>query len=175
MARDKVTEFLRESNAIEGVFDDDSLQQAKYAWEYVIKQPKLTTGVILKTHKILMLHQNLLPSEKGFFREVAVWVGATYGADWKQVPNLINQWAKYVNDAVGQMHDVENTLNPDREAFNARLYHVQYERIHPFVDGNGRTGRIFMNWMLQKLDQPILVIKNSEKQDYYKWFTEGVR
>lgn len=175
MAKDKVTEFLRESNAIEGVYDDDSLQQAQYAWEYIIKQDRLTTGVVLKTHKTLMLHQPLMPDERGYFRQVGVWVGATYGADWRLVPDLIDQWCKQVNDMVGQMYDIDSHLSPDNILYNTKLYHVQYERIHPFVDGNGRTGRIFMNWMLQKLDQPILVIKDSEKRDYYKWFTEGVR
>lgn len=155
----RVIDFLRESNAIESVYDDVSLRQAIYAWQYLIEQPELTPGVILKTHKILMLHQDLLPSEKGFFREVAVWVGATYGADWKQVPNLIAQWC----DIVGW-----NIKTMNKTAF--KMLHVSYERIHPFVDGNGRTGRMFMNWYLVKVGYPILVIKEAKKRSYYKWF-----
>ena len=48
--------------------------------------------------------------------------------------------------------------------------HVKFESIHPFVDGNGRTGRLLMNWIRIKIGLPILVIKESEKFEYYKWF-----
>jgi hypothetical protein len=61
-----IVEFLKESNNIENVWDDASLAQAIYAWNYIIKQPELTVDVILKTHKILMLHQKLLPDEKKY-------------------------------------------------------------------------------------------------------------
>lgn len=50
-------------------------------------------------------------------------------------------------------------------------HHVEYEIIHPFVDGNGRTGRMFMNWERLKGGLPILVIhEGEEQQEYYKWF-----
>ena len=54
----------------------------------------------------------------------------------------------------------------------AKASHIAYERIHPFIDGNGRTGRMFMNWQRLKAGLPILVIKEKEKQEYYKWFNE---
>jgi len=48
--------------------------------------------------------------------------------------------------------------------------HINFEKIHPFIDGNGRIGRMLLNWQRVKLGLPVLVIKESEKQEYYKWF-----
>ena len=50
--------------------------------------------------------------------------------------------------------------------------HVKYEKIHPFADGNGRTGRMFMNWTrLKRNNEPLLIIHEGEEQrEYYGWF-----
>ena len=154
----QVDKFLRESNAIEGITDEDSLKQAKIAWEYLMKQDKLTPHVILKTHKILMLHQNLRPDERGYFRKVGVYIGNRRGLEYCLIPSFI------------QMQFCFETLRtnppPDWKAL-----HITYEKIHPFVDGNGRTGRMFMNWTrLKRCNLPLLIIKASERQKYYKWF-----
>lgn len=155
-----ITEFLRESNKIEGVYDEDSLKQARYAFEYLMKQKVLTIGVILKTHKILMLHQSLQPDEKGYFRRCEVRIGNRYGLNYVLVPAEI------------QMKFCFETMRaeppPDWKAL-----HILYEKIHPFVDGNGRTGRMFMNWTrVRRCGLPILVIKADERQEYYKWFKD---
>ena len=50
-------------------------------------------------------------------------------------------------------------------------WHIQFEHIHPFEDGNGRVGRILMNLQLLNEGLPILVIHQGEEQKrYYKWF-----
>lgn len=151
-----VIDFLKESNNIEDEWDDVSLAQALYAWNYIIKEEKLTPGVLLKTHKILMLHHKLMPDEKGYFRKVGVRIGARYGKPWYAIPELIETWCARANTA-----ETEEQIKAD---------HVAYEEIHPFVDGNGRTGRIFMNWTRVKKGFPILVIREKEKQEYYDWF-----
>jgi len=51
-----------------------------------------------------------------------------------------------------------------------KRWHIQFEKIHPFEDGNGRTGRILMNIQRLKVGLPILVIYDKEKFEYYKWF-----
>lgn len=157
----KEIEFLKESNAIEGVYNIDSLEQAKFAWEYLKKQKELTPSVILKTHKILMLHQMLYGYEKGYFRTCKVYIGGREGLNYHQVPDAINEWCE---DA---MQSVEV---PGKDGHNIKIDHIQYERIHPFVDGNGRTGRMFMNWQRLQAKLPLLIIKESEKYDYYDWF-----
>ena len=58
-----------------------------------------------------------------------------------------------------------------KEAF-AKDMHVRFEEIHPFVDGNGRTGRILYNTHRLKLGLNIHVIhEGEEQQEYYSWFS----
>jgi len=100
---------------------------------------------------------NHLPTgERGCFRHVEVTIGGIYGMHHLIVPEMVDKWCM--------------RANKPRTANNIKRDHVRFEKIHPFVDGNGRTGRILLNHqrLINKLS--ILVIKNSEKQDYYKWF-----
>ena len=160
-----VIEFLEQSNWIEGVYDLEALEQAVEAWKYLVKQKELTAGVILKTHKILMLKEPLLPNERGYFRKVQVMVGGKEKMRWESGPLAIDELCdriKHISDFPYKKKDLEEM---------SKSLHIQYENIHPFVDGNGRTGRMFMNWWRLQRDLPILVIKESEKQDYYKWFS----
>lgn len=168
--QEEVMDFLRESNAIEGVHDKDSLDQARHAWEYLISKDILTTGTILKTHKILMIPSCLRPDERGYFRRVPVYVGGREGIKYEKIPGWINDWMDEVNSLFE-----EGLSGEGRETYweeIIRLQHVAYEKIHPFVDGNGRTGRMFMNWTRLKLGLPILIIKADERGDYYQWFRD---
>lgn len=51
-------------------------------------------------------------------------------------------------------------------------FHLEFERVHPFCDGNGRIGRVLMNYQLLQLGFPRLIIRDKEKDQYYEAFKD---
>lgn len=51
-------------------------------------------------------------------------------------------------------------------------FHLDFETIHPFCDGNGRIGRVLICWQLRRLGFPLIIIRDKEKQVYYKSFDD---
>ncbi|MDO9231642.1 MAG: Fic family protein [bacterium] len=51
-------------------------------------------------------------------------------------------------------------------------FHLDFETVHPFCDGNGRIGRVLMNYQLMRFGLPVVIIRDKEKAQYYKSFGE---
>lgn len=108
-----------------------------------------------------MLHQPIPGYLRGYFRNCDVQVGGQVKLSQDEIQPAIESW----------LQDVATTLVVEKDADrNIIRDHITYEEIHPFIDGNGRTGRMFLNWERLQMKLPILVIKESQKYDYYKWF-----
>lgn len=165
MAKTKTEEFIRESNAIEGVLDIQSLKDGKKAWKRLKTVTVLKKEYILEVHKLVMANQPITDSYKGNYRRCAVFIGGSEALVWPRVPMAVESWLANVNHYIKGNRD---TL-AGRERV-AREHHVNFEVIHPFVDGNGRVGRILYNWERKRLGLDIDIIKVSERGNYYAWF-----
>ncbi len=152
--------FLEESNKIEGVTGQAALNDAIGAWLEVKHLKRISEDDILRVHRTLMIGR--LPNE-----DVGVWTkhqtnvaGKNNPEPWK-VPALMAAWIDDINSSLNVLADPEQV---------AKHFHVRFEHIHPFVDGNGRVGRILLMWHRLKLGLPVEVIYNKNKKDYYSWF-----
>lgn len=71
--------------------------------------------------------------------------------------------ASEMSELLSELHDIP----ADRVLRAAAYYHVNFENIHPFADGNGRTGRLTMNYFLVINCHPPITIHQEDRKDYY--------
>ncbi len=79
--------------------------------------------------------------------------------DWPEVPGLMSDW-------VGRAAGLRAADGPFPEALAA--LHADFERIHPFLDGNGRAGRLLTNLLLVRMGYPPAIIRKGERTRYLK-------
>lgn len=147
-------EHLRESNLIEGIDDASADRHLGRSWDYLSDADDLTREVLLTTH-LLATHWQL-DDDAGRLRMVNVTIGGRACPDWRNVSGLVAEWL------AGMRGWVE--LDPVAE-------HVKFEHIHPFIDGNGRAGRLLLWWHQIRLGQPPTLLRAAERFAYYEWFT----
>ena len=116
---------------------------------------------------ILLLHQmligNINDNFAGRFRTNNEYVRVgTYIAP---APENIE---KIIGEIISEYTSSHDKYFIDRVA----KFHLDFENIHPFVDGNGRIGRVIINFQLQRLGFPNIIIRNTGKQNYYDGFKE---
>ena len=128
---------------------------------------------IKELHKAIMYEENPSENEK---------IGK-----WKTKPNHIINYKGEKFDFVApeevpeQMHVLINWINTEKEKITANArgalhpvqlafeFHMRYLTIHPFYDGNGRTGRILTNLILISYGYPPIYVKDEDKIIYYRY------
>ncbi|WP_088051168.1 Fic family protein [Virgibacillus dakarensis] len=135
----------------------------RYAMEYLFDpdtlQKDFTMDVLLETHSLLM---NRLHHERGKFKTEVNYIKGTDFETTKpnETPLAMKQWLDNINYRVNLTTSKEEIVQLVCES------HISFERIHPFADGNGRTGRLMMNYLLLKNDLAPLIIEKEEKERY---------
>lgn len=130
--------------------------------EYLATRPDYE----LTIENILLLHQMLIGGIKddfaGRLRKPGEYVKV--GTHIAPAPEHIQVLLEANIDDYNSDHDMYFLDSIAR-------FHLEFERIHPFCDGNGRMGRLLINLQLAKLGYPPIIIRNKSKQtDYYPLF-----
>jgi len=150
------------------------------ATEYAINRLQtlpLCTRLIKETHAVLMNGVRGQERNPGEFRHSQNWIGS-------QGSTIKN--ARYIppcpDDMVTALSDLEKYINNDNDGYDslikAALIHYQFETIHPFLDGNGRIGRLLITLYLieaKVISSPALYISYFLKRnriEYYDRLTE---
>lgn len=149
----KIPEWIRESNLIEGVDDPKEDRRSYMAWLWFKKQPLTLKTILRLQKKIMWVHLDCRRDQRGKWRRVNVRVGSRVCPDYAEIHWLMEKW-----------------INKWADSPMIKETHVEFEKIHPFVDGNGRTGRMIMNWQRDQAGLEPLCIKASERWEYYRWF-----
>lgn len=168
---EEVNEFLRESNAIEKEYSDEAFDDAKQAWITGVLNAKddFSIDLMLALHRRLMKRLNKRIA--GNIRTVPVYVGNSISYRECLKPELIRGKLDKLFTAWNEQKDnLKEMPRSTKEAY-IKEWHIKFEGIHPFEDGNGRIGRILMNLQRLMLELPILIIHEGDEQfEYYKWF-----
>lgn len=135
-----------------------------------IKDMPPTLRVIRELHKELMLYtKEGVGKTPGDFRKTQNWIGGTRPDNADFVPPPPHELGR----ALGDFEKFINTPQPYPPLIQAALMHAQFETIHPFLDSNGRTGRLLVTLMLhhQKvLEYPILYLSEYFKRHRDTYF-----
>lgn len=119
-------------------------------------------------HQILM--GRMWPAIAGSLRTVNVGIGRHTCTPFWQVPEKLATWKQAISSQFEHRIDELRRLSTDNRLDAIWTKHIEFERIHPFRDGNGRTGRILMvnQALLAGVEPPLVRYRN--RFDYYRRF-----
>ncbi len=130
-----------------------------YICELVQEKSPLSEKVIKQVHFLVLADKR---QDRGVYRRVPVRI---LGAQHEPVqPYLIQP----------KMEELLFDYGADQSHIVTKLarFHIEFERIHPFIDGNGRTGRLLVNLELMKAGYPPIDIKFKDRLAYYQAFDD---
>lgn len=135
----------------------------KDAFEFVVELSANTQP--LTEHDILQIHSLVLMNDRlnaGVYRRLPVQIMDASHVPPQPfiVPDMIRE---LVNDYAASNDDIFTKI---------AKFHLDFERIHPFIDGNGRTGRLIMNLELMKHGYLPIDIKYADRMKYYDSFQD---
>lgn len=134
-----------------------------YVQELVKNHIPFSESIIKQIHTLVLMDR---PEDRGVYRRIPVRIMGAYHVPPdpvlvpEQMGNLVAEF-----EANKKMHPIER----------AALFHLKFEGIHPFVDGNGRTGRLILNLMLMQAGYPPINVKYSDRKRYYEAFDDYYR
>ncbi|MFS0873194.1 Fic family protein [Paenibacillus xylanilyticus] len=149
----------------------------------------ITTRLILELHHVLMEGARGANTNRGEFRKVPNWIGPTkrfedavyVPVDASEIENYLMNWEMYLNKhPYGEKMDVSHLPGTEfildeniHPLIKVAILHAQFESIHPFLDGNGRLGRIIISiYMMQseQISSPIFFVSEELEKQRAKYY-----
>ena len=127
---------------------------ARVFLEMLSKKDEVTEELLLNWHKEVF--DKTKADIAGRYRDYLVRIGDYRAPDWQDIKNLMQDLINFINK--------EKDINPVE--LSARV-HYKFEKIHPFGDGNGRIGRLLMNYLLWHSNYPMIIIEYKIRKPYY--------
>ena len=133
-----------------------------YVLELVKNKVPLSETIIKQIHTLVLMDR---PKDRGIYRRIPVRIMGAYHTppDPIMVPEMMEKLVAEFTKK--KLHPIEN----------AALFHLNFEGIHPFVDGNGRTGRLILNLFLMQNGYPPINVKFTDRKRYYDAFDSYYR
>ncbi|MBI2148961.1 Fic family protein [Candidatus Woesearchaeota archaeon] len=153
--RDILEHGISPNKALKDVKETEA--HAKVFFEMLSKEEKISEALLLKWHNEVFSASKF--DIAGKYREYLVRVGDYIAPDWQDVKELMNKLIIFIQK--------NKSLNPVELAARS---HYKFEVIHPFGDGNGRVGRLLMNYILWCAGYPMIIITYKKRKSYYKAF-----
>jgi Fic family protein len=133
-------------------------RDAYYYVENLVKNNVAVTEKVIKDiHSLVLMDRQM---DKGGYRSVPVRVGSFHPCQPYEVPVQMEKLMLDYSAEMQRLHVVER----------AAVFHLVFETIHPFIDGNGRAGRLLLNLELMKSGYPPVNVKFSDRNKYYDCF-----
>lgn len=163
-----------ENAAAPGVPLDDVQEVSRYVQALMFGHRQIRAGLpvslrlIREIHRVLMTGGRGSAQAPGEFRRTQNWIGGSRPGNARFVPPPPHEVARALGDLETFIH-----APGTRPIVKAGLVHVQFETIHPFLDGNGRLGRLLITFLLcaaGALSQPFLYLSlyfKQHRETYY--------
>lgn len=135
-----------------------------YVESLVSEKQEFSEYIIKSIHSLVLMDK---AEDRGVYRRIPVRIMGAFHEPPQPylVEPLMNELIVNHTDRKAKMHLVEAVA----------LFHLDFEGIHPFIDGNGRTGRLLINLELMQNGYPAIDVKFSDRRKYYQAFDEYYR
>lgn len=131
----------------------------EYVQELIAQKESFSERMIKEIHSLVLMAQR---EDRGVYRKIPVKI---MGAENEppqpyMVPVLMEQLIQEHKEQKKKMHLIEAVAR----------FHLEFEGIHPFIDGNGRTGRLLLNFELMQAGYLPINVKFADRRKYYEAF-----
>lgn len=130
-----------------------------YVQDVAKQELPLSETVIKNIHALVLMNR---PDDKGVYRRIPVRIMGAYTEPVQ--PYMIEQ---RMTELLSANEERKNTMT---DIERIALFHLEFEGIHPFIDGNGRTGRLVLNLDLIRNGYPPINVKFTDRKRYYDAF-----